>query len=191
MLEIDRLSEITFDSFEKAIKKTISNKIFIRNNIVEMPDLTKEDQLNTIHEVFFTRATYTLIKTVNNIEWTPVKLYLTGYYIVNLYNKYWMVSHNIHEGFVVKYKITHQKYIDIIFLMALDSDVEYLHEMYRCSKHDILYAVKNIKEHIAFIKQTTFLNSDVIINHYVYKKDGKIYYLQFSNFNAYKPYIYM
>ena len=187
MLEIDRLHEITFEDFKKAINDTISNKIFIRNNILEIPNLYKEEHLDTIHDIFFTRETHRLIKTVNNIEWTPVKLYLTGYYIVNFNDKYWFVSHNTHEGFVVKYKITHQKYIDIIFLHSIKSDIDYLPEIYRCSKQEILYAIKNIKEHIAFIKQTVFLNSTTLINHYVYKYNGKFYYFQFSNERSYKP----
>ena len=127
MLEIDRLNEITFNNLEKAINDTISNKIFVRNNIVEIPNLTKDEQLNAIHQIFFNKLSYDLIKTVNNIEWTPVKLYLTGYYIVNFNSKFWLISHNTHEGFVVKYKITHQKYIDIVFLTASNLDINYLH----------------------------------------------------------------
>ena len=194
MLEIDRLNEITFNNLEKAINDTISNKIFVRNNIVEIPNLTKDEQLNAIHQIFFNKLSYDLIKTVNNIEWTPVKLYLTGYYIVNFNSKFWLISHNTHEGFVVKYKITHQKYIDIVFLTASNLDISYLPEMYRCSKQEILNTLKYLKEckeHIVLIKQMGFLNLNIILNHYLYKKGSDVYYFQFSNDQVYKPFLYV
>jgi hypothetical protein len=190
MLEIERLMEITFNNFEKAIADTVSNKIFVRNNIVEMPNLTKDEQLYIMHNIYFTKSSHILIKTVNNIEWTPTQLYLTGYYIVNLHDKFWLISHNTHEGFVVKYKITHHKYIDILFEAAYNLNVGYLPLIYRCFKKDISNEIKNMKEHIMFIKQMSFVNSTILLDHYLYKKDNKIYYFQFSNTSVYKPFIY-
>jgi hypothetical protein len=187
MLEINRLNEITFNNFEKAINYTIANKIFIKNNIENMSYLNEEEQLTKIHELYFSKSSHILIKTVNNIEWTPNKLYLTGYYFVNLHYAFWLVSHNTHEGFIVKYKLPHHKYIERIFEASISSAVEYLPASYWCSKQEILNAMQYLKENIMFIKQMSFLNSNILLNHYIYKKDGYIYYFQFSNERAYKP----
>jgi hypothetical protein len=187
MLEIDRLHEITFNDLEKVINDTISNKIFVRNNIKKMQYLTEEEQLTKIHELFFSKSSYILIKTINNIEWTPIKLYLTGYYFVNLYNAFWLVSHNTHEGFVVKYKISHHKYIDIVFQTFTKLSIEYLPESYRCSKQEMSFAMQYLKENNVLIKQMSFFNSNVLLNHYIYKKDDCLYYFQFSNERVYKP----
>jgi hypothetical protein len=194
MLEINRLNEITFNHLEKAVNNTISNKIFIRNNFIQIPNLTQDDLLIKIHELFFSTSSHCLIKTVNNIEWTPVKLYLTGYYFVNLYNKFWLVSHNTHKGFVVEYYITHQKYVDIVFINSINLNISYLPQNYHCSKQEILNAIANFKlskEYCMFIKQVAFLNSNIILKHYIYKKNNEIYYFQFSNENVYKPFVYL
>jgi hypothetical protein len=187
MLEIDRLHEITFNNLGEVIHNTISNKIFVRNNIETMPYLTEEEQLTKIHELFFSKSSHILIKTINNIEWTPIKLYLTGYYLVNLHNAFWFVSHNTHEGFVVKYKIPHHKYIDLVFQTSTKKSIEYLPESYWCSKQEISFAMQYLKEKYILIKQMSFFNSHVLLNHYIYKHDGSLYYFQFSNERAYKP----
>ena len=191
MLEINRLNEITFNDLEKAVNNTISNKIFIKDNIENMSYLNEEEQLTKIHELYFSKLSHILIKTVNNIEWTPNKLYLTGYYFVNLHYAFWLVSHNTHEGFVVRYKITHHKYIERIFEASISSEVDYLPGSYQCSKMEILNVMQYIKENIIFIKQMSFLNSNILLNHYIYKKDNRIYYFQFSNERVYKPLIFM
>jgi len=187
MLEMSRLHEITFNDLEKVINDTISNKIFVRTNIENIPYLDEEEQLIKIHELFFSKSSHILIKTVNNIEWTPTKLYLTGYYFVNLYNTFWFVSHNTHDGYVIKYKIPHQKYIERIFQTSIKLSKEYLSINYWCSKQEITLSIQYLKEKYIFIKQMSFFNSNVIINHYIYKQDDIIYYFQFSNESAYRP----
>lgn len=189
MLEIERLHEITPDMLIKAVDDAVSNKIFVRNNIEQIPNLNKEDLLNRIHALFFSKSSVTLVKTINNIEWTPTKLYLTGYYVVNLHNTFWVVSHNTHEGFVVKYKITQPKYIDRIYQTAIKISTKQLPECYWCTKHEILNAIKQLKEAHSYIliKQMSFVKSSIVLNHYIYKQKNQLYYFQFSTECVYKP----
>ena len=191
---MNKLSEITFDNLKNAIDNTISNKIFVRNHIIEnMPGLTKNEQITVIYKIFFEPSSISLIKTINNIEWTPVKLYLTGYYIVNLYGNFWLVSHNSHEGFVTRSYITFNDYIDILFKIVNNLNVTYLNHNYGCTDHDLIVAINTLKhtpdKHIIFIKQILFVNSPIILHHYIYKNGNEFYYFPLANNAIYKPFL--
>ncbi len=194
MLEIDRLHEITFDNFKNAVDNTISNKIFVRNCINQnMPNLKTSEILSAINTVLLSPSTHSLIKTINNIEWTPIKLYQTAYYIVNLYNDFWLVSHNSHNGFVVRYTMKYHQYMNILFNTLNILNIPHLEQMYWCSQNE-LHLASNIMEQdnkqILLIKQTTFINNQLKINHYLYKNGNQIYYFPICNIGIYKPLLY-
>jgi hypothetical protein len=198
MLEMDKLWEIKLDNFKNAIDNVISNKTIIKNSIENMPNLKREEQLSVINKIFFNPLSFSLIKTINNIEWTPVKLYLTGYYIVNLYGNFWLVSHNSYKGFIVKSFIKYTDYVELLFDAVINCNIGYLAQTYWCSPQEIALASdfleKNPDKYIILITQKTYSNnnpnSEVKISHYLYKKENQIYYLPFSNISVYKPMLY-
>ncbi len=196
MLELDKLSEITFNMLKDAVDYTISNKIFVRNCIPDnISDLPKEDQLNAIKALCFHSYSHILIKTTHHIEWTPVKLYLTGYYIVNLYNKYWLITNQEDEGFRVRSYTTLGDYIKILYNDIINNNnIAYLEQIYWCNNYEMSYGLKfleqNPTKNIVLMKHSTFINSTIIINHFLFKNDDKIYYFPIANNYVYKPIIY-
>ncbi len=195
MLEIDNLAQITFDNLKSAIDNTISNKIFVRNCILEdMPGITKEEQLAVINTLFFNPSSHMLIKTTNHIEWTPVKLYLNAYYVVNLYGSFWIISNNSYYGFVVKSYIKYIQYIDILFEAIKNMNVHSLPQNYWCANHELIMAMQVLEQdsskNIILIRQDKFINSNMKINHYLYKNNDKYYYFPYSNTCVYKPMLY-
>jgi hypothetical protein len=195
MLEIDSLHQITFDNLKNAIDNTISNKIFVRNCILEdMPNITKDDQLIKINSIFFSPSSHMLIKTTNHIEWTPVKLYLNAYYVVNLYGNFWIISNSSYNGFVVKSYIKYIQYIDILFESIKNMNILSLPQNYWCSYHELSSGMQvlenDISKNIILIKEMKFINSPIIIHHYLYKNNNKYYYFPYSNNCVYKPILY-
>lgn len=191
---MDRLSEITFDNFKNAVDSTISNKIFVRNCVnVKMPELKVSEILSSINKVFFNNSSHLLIKTINNIEWTPIKLYQTAYYIVNLYNDFWLVSHDTNYGFVVKSNMKYHQYIDVLFNTLNILSIPHLEKIYWCFQNELQLALKFMEENnkqLLLIKQTSFKEHILKINHYLYKNGNQIYYFPISNNGLYKPILY-
>jgi hypothetical protein len=195
MLEITRLNEITFDDFKKTIDNVIKEKIFIKNGIQKnIPHLEVEEQLGGINYLIFNSTSkHFLIKTIHNIEWTPVKLYDTAYYMVNLYNKFWLISHNTYNGFVVKYNLTTKDYILYLFNFIKNNKHDSLPSIYYPTNYELYFAFDFIKKNnmpYILIKQMTFPNSTIKINHYFIKIDEKIYYFPVSTDYVYKPILY-
>ncbi len=197
MLQIDELNKITFDDLKNTIDNTISNKIFVRNCILEdIPHLNKDEQLASINSIYFYPSTHQLIKTTNHIEWTPTKLYLNAYYVVNLYGSFWIISHNSHNGFIVKSSIKNIQYIDILFETVNKTNIQPLEQSYWSSHYELYMALQVLEQeptnskNIILIKQVNFLNSTIKINHYLYKNNNKYYYFPYSNICVYKPILY-
>jgi hypothetical protein len=195
MLAMNKLFEITFDMFKNSIDNTISNKIFIRNGIKDdIPYLNKEEQSSIINYMYFNQKSHSLIKPINIIEWLPKKIYQTAYYIVYLYDTYWLVSHNSHEGIIVKSYITYAQYIENQFNSIRDTHYQYLEQSYWCSSNELFKGVQILEQSpdkkVILIKHMTFPNSKIIIDHYLVKNGKQIYYFPFSNNYYYKPILY-
>ncbi len=196
---MDKLCDITFDMFKNTIDNAISNKHFIRNGIKkDLPYLPKEQQTSIINEIYFDRyfnkINHRVIKPINVIEWLPKIIYQSAYYIVNLYDNYWLVSHSSHEGIMVRTFITHAQYIEYIFNFIKDEDTQMLEQTYWCSSYELFSGLQFLEKYpeknILLIKHMTFPNSKIIIDHYLVKQGKQIYYFPFSNNYHYKPLLY-
>lgn len=196
MLEITRLNEITYDDFKKAINNVIANKIFVRNGIQKdnIPKLDVDEQLGAINVlVFNNNLTHMIIKTIHNIEWTPIQLYDTAYYMVNMNTKFWLISHNLREGFVVKYYLSIKDYLTFLFHYIKNRNIETLSNTYWPTNFELYYSLNHllqVKETFILIKQNIFNNSSKKISHYIYKYHDKIYYFPISDHCVYKPILY-
>ncbi len=200
MLEITRLNEINFDIFKNTITDALINNIFIKKSIQsDIPDLNIEDQLSVINALIFNpEYNYILIKTLNNIEWTPIKLYQKAYYMVKMNGSIWLISNTAHEGFVIKYNIYIIDYIK--FLLNYIKTIEYipyLDENKYAFPNELSYAFLQLTQnnltkpnaHI-FIKQSIYYNSSLKINHYMCKINNAIYYFPIGNNKLFKPIYY-
>lgn len=195
MLEITRLHEITSNDFKNTIDKAIKDKHFIRNGILNtITNLTVPEQFGAINHLLFNpNKNCVTIKTIGNIEWTPIKLYDTAYYMVNIYGKLWLISHNSYDGFIIKYNTTIKDYIFNLFNYIKDANKESLSKIFYPSNEELYYAFLHLdtnKLEYVLIKQMTFGESNHKINHYFVKVDSKIYYFPISTFNVYKPILY-
>ena len=196
MLEMSKLHLITMNDLESAINNTIKEKIFVRRGIQKdsLPDLSINEQLNAINNLMFNNKNYYLIKTLNNIEWTPEKLYQSAYYMIYYNNNYWIASHSSHEGFLIKFNISLKDYITFVFhyvkpftqLLSLDNN-------YWPKNEELFYSytnLKKIKNDDAILIKKNDYDNDIKINHFLYKIGNKIYYLPISNKLIYKPILY-
>ncbi len=197
MLQMSKLNEIDTNNFKNAINYNESNKIYIRLGIFTdiLHNLDPHEQLNALTNLIFnTNNNYVLIKTVNNIEWTPEKLYQAAYYMISMNNKFWLISHSSYQGFVVKSCMTIKKYLEYVFnIVGIDNNATILDRNLWCNSNELHIAYNLIIESnidFQFIKQTGFQNSFVKINHYLYKKNNTFYYFCISNKSFYKPIIY-
>lgn len=196
MLEITRLHEITYDDFKKTIDNALNNKHFIRNSIQQNinSNLTIPEQLGSINGLmFYSNKNYVLIKTIGNIEWTPTKLYDTAYYMVNMYSKFWLISHNSYDGFSIKYNITIKEYLYFIFKVIKNTNVESISQVFYPSNHELYYSFHHLETNqlqYVLIKQMQFPDLKNKVNHYLLKVDGKVYYFPISTINVYKPILY-
>lgn len=195
-----RLNEINIDIFKQTITDSFVNKIFIKKNIQsDIPDLNIEDQLSVINTLVFNpEYSYILIKTLNNIEWTPIKLYQKAYYMVKLNGSIWLISHTSHEGFVIKYNIHLIDYIKFLlnYIKTIDY-IPYLEESKWIFPNELSYGyLQLIQNHSTkpnayiFIKQNIYVNSSLKINHYMCKINNAIYYLPIGNNKLFKPIYY-
>jgi hypothetical protein len=200
MLEMTRLNEINIDMFKNTINNALINNIFIKKNIQsDIPDLNVEDQLSVINALVFNpEYNYILIKTLNNIEWTPIKLYQKAYYIVKMNGSIWLISHTSHEGFIIKYNIQLIDYIKYLmnYIKTIDY-INYLDENKWAFPNELSNAFLQLIQnnltkpnaHI-FIKKTIYYNSSLKINHYMCKIDNAIYYFPIGNNKLFKPIYY-
>ncbi len=201
MLEITKLNDITSNDFKNAIDIAISNKHFIRTGFHTgyntNSNTTIIEQLGAINHLLFNpNKTHVLFKTIGNIEWTPVKLYDTAYYMINIYNKYWFITHNSYNGFVIKYNITIKEFIFYIFnyIKKINyNNIESIPIQFYPSNEELFYSINYMEQNklqYMLIKQMMFLDSTQKINHYLVKFDNKIYYFPISSLTVYKPILY-
>jgi hypothetical protein len=199
MLEITRLREITSNDFKNTIDNAISNKYFIRNGIQNNTNnitnnITIYEQLAAINNLLFNQNnSHILIKTIGNVEWTPIKLYDTAYYMVNIYNKFWLITHNSYDKFVIKYSVIIKDYICFLFNFIKNITVESIPLNLYLTSHELYYSYYHLhsnKLQYILIKQMSFIDSIHKINHYLINIDNKIYYFPISNINVYKPILY-
>jgi hypothetical protein len=192
MLEITRLHEITSNDFKNTIDNAISNKMFIRNGIQNNTNIY--EQLSSINTLLFNpNNSHIIIKTIGNVEWTPIKLYDTAYYMVNMYNKFWLISHNSYNGFIIKYSVIIKDYICFLFNYINNITIESIPINLSPTNHELYYSYYHLysnKLQYILIKQMSFINSTHKINHYLINIDDKIYYFPISNINVYKPIFY-
>ncbi len=198
MLEITKLNDITIDDFKNTIDIAVSNKYFIRTGFHTgfhtNSNTTIMEQLGAINNLIFNpNKSHIMFKTIGNIEWTPVKLYDTAYYMVNVYNKYWFITHNSYDKFVIKYSITIKEFINYIFnyIKKINyNNIESIPIQYYLSNEELFYSVNYMEQNklqYILIKQMLFQDHNHKINHYLIKIDSKIYYFPISSHTVYKP----
>ena len=113
--------------------------------------------------------------------------------MINIYGKFWLISYNSYDGFIIKYNTTIKDYIFFIFNYIKDTNRESLSKIFYPSNEELYYAFHHLetnKLQYVLIKQMTFGESNYKINHYFVKKSNKIYYFPISTINVYKPILY-
>lgn len=196
MFEITNLNGLLSDynSLENTINTAINEKIYIRkglrDNIYKLPEefifysisyLLKDTSYN-----------YNCIKLNDTIEWTPVKLFQSLYFIVHLHDKYWIIYKDAYKCNVVLV-ITMIEYIK--YLHNIGNKSEYLDSVYWPSFNDFNIGLNTLKTtdlNYVFIKRINYSNTYQLF-HYLYKSDN-IYFISVCYndevVSVYKPIIY-
>ena len=197
MFEMDKLYEIAFDykPLKQAIDYSIKEKIFIpsgfKSNIYKLSEEFIFHGINTLFDD--TSRNFTCIKIVDMIEWTPVKIFQSAYFIVNLYNKFWIISRNCLKCSVVLI-IKMKDYMSRLYDYGNKQDSQFLDNKFWPNQTDYINAMNYLKTNdAAFIKQVVYNknNVEIKINHYLYKNNTNIYYIPVyhsnNNTRIYKP----
>jgi len=196
MFEISNLSELMIDyaSLEKAINTTINEKIYVRKGL-------KSDIYKIPEEAIFysisnllkdTSYNYICITLNNVIEWTPVKLFQSLYFLVHLHDKFWVIYKDAYKCNVVL-EITIIDYLKYLYNIGVNSD--YLDSLYWPSFSDFNIGLNTIKSNnlnYAFIKRVNYSKTHNLF-HYLYKYDH-IYFITVcytdNKISIYKPIVY-
>lgn len=193
MLEMSKINQIPTIEIIKTINYVVSNNLFIKNSIKRtlMPELKIEDQISTINYLLFNPSDeFILVQANNLIEWTPIKLYQSAYYMGMYDNKFWLVYYSTFKGFDIKYNIN---VVDYIFTLASYikslNNIKYLKNELCLHSYEINYSInyiKTLKYDTAILIKKTHINN-ILINHYVYKFKNYIFYFPVGNTIWFKP----
>ncbi len=194
MFEYSKLNEIALDNttLKNTIINTITNNIFVRNGFNKnIHNLSDNQILKGIHYLLESNIIpYVCIGLNNIIEWTPVKLFQSVYFMVKANNKFWIVERNAYKSTVVL-TITLKDYLSRLYEIGETSN--YINPKYCPPSADFQSALSNLKNDAAFIKQDKYNNNNKI-NHFLYKYNNNIYYISVVYLNGsiyiFKPAIF-
>jgi hypothetical protein len=193
MFEYPQLNDIASDyvNLRTTITNTINNNVFVRNGFKKnIYNLSDDTILKAMHYVLETDAINYICVGVNNIiEWTPIKLFQSVYFMIKVDNKFWIVERNAYKSTVVL-TITLKDYLKSLYEIGEKSN--YMNAKYCPSQNDFKNALSNLNNDATFIKQDKYINNK--INHYLYKYNGHIYYISTvylnGSVNVFKPAIF-
>ncbi len=194
MFEYSKLNEIALDNntLKNTIINTITNNIFVRKGFNKnIYNLSDKQILRGAHYLLESNITsYVCIGLNNIIEWTPVKLFQSVYFMVKVDNRFWIVERNAYKSTVVL-TITLKDYLG--YLYEIGSTANYINPKYCPSNTDFQNALNNLKNDAVFIKQDKYNNNNKI-NHFLYKYNNNIYYISVvylnGSINIFKPAIF-
>ena len=200
MLEMNNLHQIIndFEPLKSAIDKTIKEKMFIRQGFKKnIPNLSENEQLLFISHMLGNQKTFLCIKINNMIEWTPIKIFQSAYFIIYLYDKYWIVKRDGYSCSVIL-SISLKNYIQVIFEEGIRNEQYIPFQLYLCPKLEEFNAVIHnlLKSDVVYVKKDKYNinNKLVIINHYLYKNNNDVYYIPVWHTSTitsiYKPQLY-
>jgi hypothetical protein len=200
MFEMDKLNEFLFDfkPLKEAVDDYIKEKMFVpggfKDNIYKLPEEYIFSGINML--LNDTSRIFTCIKIVDMIEWTPVKIFQSAYFVVNLYNKFWIISKNCLKCHVVLI-IKMSDYMNRLYEIGNKTDYKYIDEIHWPFPVEFMNSLEYLKTNdVAFIKQIIYIknNEEIKINHYLYKNKDNIYYISVyyekNNITVYKPMLF-
>ncbi len=183
-----------YESLKTAIDKSISEKIFIRKGFRnDIHKLSEEIQIYSISNLLKDNTfNYNCICIPNIIEWTPVKLFQSVYFMVFLYDKFWIINRDSNKCMVVSVL----NMVDYIKRLHQNDNInsQYLNNSYWANQNEFIHSLNILKNNeVAYIKQVSY-NKKLKLNHYLYKDNEYIYYMVVcyldNSVSMYKPIIY-
>jgi hypothetical protein len=193
MFEYPQLNDIASDyvTLRTTIINTINNNVFVRNGFNKnIYNLSDDKILRAMHYLLENEAiTYVCVGLNNIIEWTPVKLFQSVYFMIKVDNKFWIVERNAYKSIVIL-TITLKDYLKCLYEIGKTSN--YMNAKYCPSPNDFKTALSNLNNDVTFIKQDKYNNNK--INHFLYKYNEHIYYISTvylnGSVNVFKPAIF-
>jgi hypothetical protein len=186
MIEIDRLSEFINDyqPLKNAIDNAIKDKMFIRRGFKkDIHKFGEEYQLFGINYLLKDSSTnFVCVSVVDTIEWTPVKLFQSLYFVVKLYDKFWVINRDNYKCSIIS--VIHMKdYIKYIYDITIEQNASYLDCRYLLQYNEYRNSlIKLMDEDVVSLKQVSY-DTNKKINHYLYKRDNNIYYMSIAHNN--------
>jgi hypothetical protein len=201
MYQMNNLADIINDykPLKNAIDYSINcdKKRYIRNglsNPIPMRKLSEKEILFGIHSLIRDEPRDMICLAITDIiDWTPVKLFQTAYFMVRMYDKFWIISRDFYNCIVVAV-INMKDYIQYIYNIGIKENNNYIEDKYYPVFSKFRAALKLLeKSDFALIESTSF-ELKIKINHYLYKQDKIIYYIPVYYNNdsicIYKPAIF-
>jgi hypothetical protein len=193
MFEFDKLSEIIndYDSLKNAVNNSIDNKLFIHNGLKHpIRKLPEKEILYGINSLMkHMERDYVCLSIIDIIEWTPIKLFQTAYFMVKLYDKFWIVRKDMYKCNVVGV-INMIDYIKYIYNIGIKEKTNYINNKCYPVFSKFRAALKPTeKDDYALIEQVSY-ESNVKINHYLYKYNKVTYYIAVYHDNNDYTYIF-
>ncbi len=197
-MEVNNIKSIINDSppLINAINESIKTKMFIPRGIKNtISNISENSIFLTITDLINSNVvSYKCITISNIIEWTPVKLFQTAYFIVKLHDKFWLVSRDGYSCHVLL-TITMKDYIDYIYKKSNSDNSTFLENIYWPQLIEFSNVLHNLRTNdYTFVKKSIYNKSSVfsiILHHYLYKLEDCIWYIAISysvsSLKSYKP----
>ena len=187
-----------FEPLKNAIDKSVKEKMFVRQGFKkDVYNLSDTEQIYFISNMLANQNTCLCVKINNIIEWTPIKLYQSAYFIVYLYEKYWIIKRDAYSCSIIL-NIGLKDYISYVFKEGMNNNRQFPFQLNILPKMEEFNSVIHnlLKTDAVYIKKDKFNinNKLIVINHYLYKYNDNIYYIPILHSSSltsiYKPLLY-
>jgi len=176
MFELNQLDKLVseYTPLKIAIENCIKDNIFVRKGFNKnIYKLTNEKLTQAITLLLKdTLCNYICIGLNNTIEWTPIKLFQSAYFMIKIDNNFWIVERNNIKCNVVLI-ISMMDYMDRLIEISRES--VYLESKYWPTIDEFNIVLKSVVNQITLIKKT-ILNDNTQMNHFLYKYNNNNYY---------------
>jgi hypothetical protein len=197
MFQIDDLSKIIneYNPLKDAVDNYIKNKCFAPNGLTNpIRKLSEKEILFGINSLIRDAPRdFICLSIVDIIDWTPIKLFQTAYFMFKIYDKFWIISRELNNSYVSSV-ITMEDYIKFLFNIGIKDDSTYIENKYHPVFTKFRAALKLLdNNNVALIENVSY-DLKIKINHYLYKLDKIVYYVAVyhnnDSFRVYKPVIF-
>jgi hypothetical protein len=178
MIELEStLTNISFNDFIKTINNTTKRNTFV--------SLTNAEEKKACRDILMeNNNTYIIIKYTGLIEWTPIKLCQSIFFMVRYNDEMWTVKYNMTDGFIAKYYMN--VYNILLSTLCSDNTLYRTHIIWPDSNKINSGLIELCCNKNKYTKVST--TQDYIKNtkyiHYMILHNNIIYYIVYSDYKS-------